>query len=87
LPEVSFIAILDAEKQGFLRSTSSLLQIIGRAARNLDGKVIMYSEKSKISAAMQDAIDITNARRKVQNQYNIDHNITPQNIISTIKSF
>lgn len=87
LPEVSFIAILDAEKQWFLRSTSSLLQIIGRASRNVDWRVIMYSEKSKISQAMQDAIDITNARRKVQNQYNIDHNITPQNIISKIKSF
>lgn len=85
LPEVSFIGILDAEKIGFLRSTSALLQIVGRAARNVNGKVIMYSHKKRLSSAMDEAITITKNRREIQHQYNVDHGITPQTIISSIK--
>lgn len=85
LPETSFIGILDAEKIGFLRSKTSLLQIIGRAARNVNGHVVMYSHGKKESIAMRDAIDETNRRRKVQEEYNRDHNITPKTIISGIK--
>ena len=85
LPEVSFIGILDAEKIGFLRSTSSLLQIIGRAARNVHGYVVMYSYKCRESTAMIEAIDITYKRRAVQHQYNLDHSITPETIVSRIK--
>lgn len=85
LPEVSFIGILDAEKIGFLRSSSALLQIIGRAARNSNGKVIMYSHQKKISAAMEEAIGETNRRREIQYVYNIEHGITPTTIISSIK--
>lgn len=85
LPEVSFIGILDAEKIGFLRSTSALLQIIGRAARNSNGHVIMYSHGCKLSTAMVEAIDITTRRREVQHQYNVEHGITPVTIVSSIK--
>jgi len=85
LPEVSFIGILDAEKIGFLRSTSSLLQIIGRAARNIHGHVVMYSHKMRHSTAMDEAIEITNRRRIVQHQYNLEHHITPETIVSRIK--
>lgn len=82
LPEVSFIAILDADKQGFLRSEKSLVQTIGRAARNVNGHVVMYA--SKITSAMQYALDETERRRKIQIQYNIDHQITPQTILKNI---
>ena len=85
LPETSFIWILDAEKVGFLRSKTSLLQIIGRAARNSNGKVIMYSHDKKISTAMRDAIDETNRRRTIQIDYNTLHGITPTTIISKVK--
>lgn len=85
LPEVSFIGILDAEKIGFLRSTSSLLQIIGRAARNVHGYVVMYSHKCRESVAMTEAIDITYKRRAIQHQYNLDNGITPETIVSRIK--
>lgn len=118
LPETSFIGILDAEKIGFLRSKTSLLQIIGRAARNANGKVVMYvhekvtKEKTKdeenseniseiekhieclntakeknlaVSVAMHDAIIETYRRRAIQHAYNIEHNITPQTVISSIK--
>lgn len=85
LPETSFIGILDAEKIGFLRSKTSLLQIIGRAARNVNGHVIMYSHGQKMSTAMIEAIEETMRRREVQIAYNIAHDITPRTIISSIK--
>ncbi len=78
LPEVSLIAILDADKEGFLRSETSLIQTVGRAARNVDGRVIMYADR--ITGSMDRAITETNRRREIQNQYNIDHDITPQSI-------
>ncbi|MEG2322001.1 MAG: excinuclease ABC subunit UvrB [Bacilli bacterium] len=83
LPEVSLVAIMDADKQGFLRSHRSLIQTIGRAARNKDGRVIMYADT--ISEAMDKAIKETNRRRKVQEQYNIEHNITPTTIIKEVR--
>lgn len=78
IPEVSLIAIMDADKQGFLRSERSLIQTIGRAARNADGKVIMYADS--ISEAMEKAISETSRRRTIQEKYNRDHNIIPQTI-------
>ncbi|MDY2574785.1 MAG: excinuclease ABC subunit UvrB [Bacilli bacterium] len=83
IPEVSLIAILDADKEGFLRSERSLIQIIGRAARNVDGRVIMYA--SKITDSMQKAINETNRRRAIQEQYNKEHNIIPKTIIKEIR--
>jgi excinuclease ABC subunit B len=78
LPEVTLVAILDADKEGFLRSETSLIQTIGRAARNVDGQVVMYADK--ITDSMQRAISETNRRRGLQKQYNIDHNINPQTV-------
>ncbi|MBR2658656.1 excinuclease ABC subunit UvrB [Candidatus Saccharibacteria bacterium] len=78
LPEVSLVAILDADKEGFLRSESALIQTIGRAARHEEGKVIMYADF--ITESMEKAIAETNRRRKIQNEYNIEHNITPTSI-------
>lgn len=78
LPEVSLVAILDADKEGFLRSETSLVQTIGRAARNVDGKVIMYADTE--TESMKRAIGETNRRRRIQHQYNIDHGITPKGI-------
>lgn len=78
LPEVSFIALLDADKIGFLRSTTSLIQIIGRAARNAEGKVVMYADR--MSDAMKEAIEETKHRRQIQEAYNKEHGITPQTI-------
>jgi len=75
LPEVSLVAILDADKEGFLRSTTSLIQTAGRGARNANGKVLMYA--SKITKSMQETIDITKKRRAKQIEYNQKHNITP----------
>lgn len=82
IPEVSLIAILDADKEGFLRSRRSLIQIIGRAARNADGKVIMYADR--ITQSMQEAIDETNRRRTIQMDYNEAHGIVPKTIIKPI---
>lgn len=83
LPEVSFIAILDADKIGFLRSTTSLIQIIGRAARNADGQVIMYADR--MSDAMKEAITETKRRRKIQMEYNQAHGITPKTIKKAVE--
>ncbi len=82
LPEVSLVAILDADKEGFLRSATALIQTIGRAARNVNGKVIMYADK--MTDSMTFAISETNRRRKKQNDYNIAHNIQPYTIIKAV---
>jgi excinuclease ABC subunit B len=83
LPEVSLVAILDADKEGFLRSTGSLIQTIGRAARNLNGRAILYADK--ITESMQRALDETGRRRALQREYNQEHNITPQSIIRPVE--
>jgi excinuclease ABC subunit B len=82
IPEVSLIGILDADKEGFLRSETSLIQTIGRAARNSNGKVIMYA--TKITRSMESAINETYRRRSIQNKYNIEHNVTPTTIFKHI---
>jgi excinuclease ABC subunit B len=82
LPEVSLVAILDADKEGFLRSTGSLIQTIGRAARNLNGRAILYADVMTMS--MKRAIDETTRRRAVQVAYNEENNITPQSIIKPL---
>ena len=83
LPEVSLIAILDADAQGFLRSETSLIQIIGRAARNSEGKVIMYADE--VTPAMQSAIEETERRRTMQENYNKEHGIIPKTIIKDVR--
>jgi len=83
LPEVSLVAILDADKEGFLRSETSLIQTIGRAARNVDGKVIMYADS--ITDSMRKAISETNRRRKIQSDYNKEHDITPKTIYKAVR--
>ena len=83
IPEVSLVAILDADKEGFLRSERSLIQTIGRAARNTDGKVIMYADE--LTESMEKAISETNRRRKIQQEYNEKHGITPKTIQKSIR--
>ena len=83
LPEVSLVAILDADKEGFLRSETSLIQTTGRAARNLEGRVIMYADK--ITKSMEKAISETNRRREIQDKYNKDHNIVPKSIVKGVR--
>lgn len=83
LPEVSLVSILDADKEGFLRSGRSLIQTIGRAARNVQGKVIMYADK--ITDSMKNALEETERRRAIQQKYNLDYGITPQTIIKPVR--
>ena len=83
IPEVSLVAILDADKEGFLRSETSLVQTIGRAARNADGQVIMYADE--VTPSMEHAIYETNRRRKIQNDYNVAHGIVPKTIVKDVR--
>jgi len=82
MPEVSLVAIMDADREGFLRSETTLIQTIGRAARNVNGKVLLYADR--ITKAMRKSIDETNRRREIQMQFNKDNNITPQTIIKKL---
>ena len=84
IPEVQLVAILDADKEGFLRSGSALIQTIGRAARNAEGRVIMYADN--MTDSMKYAIDEINRRRKIQDEYNKAHGIVPKTVISSIKN-
>ena len=83
IPEISLVAIIDADKEGFLRSETSLIQTIGRAARNAEGRVIMYADN--MTDSMKNAIEITERRRKIQQQYNEEHGITPQTIKKAVR--
>jgi excinuclease ABC subunit B len=82
LPEVALVAILDADKEGFLRSASSLIQTMGRAARNVDGMVVLYADT--ITDSMREAVSVTQRRREVQTAYNLEHGIDPQTIRKSV---
>ena len=82
IPEVSLVAILDADKEGFLRSETSLVQTVGRAARNAEGQVIMYADR--VTPSMERAINETERRRAIQQKYNLDHGIVPKTIIKDV---
>ena len=84
MPEVKLVAILDADKEGFLRSDTALIQTIGRTARNAEGRVIMYADV--MTGSMKRAIDETERRRKIQNEYNVKHGIVPKSIVKEIKN-
>jgi excinuclease ABC subunit B len=84
IPEVTLVAILDADKEGFLRSETSLIQTVGRAARNSEGKVIMYADS--VTGSMERAITETERRRAIQMEYNEKHNITPKTIIKEVRN-
>ena len=83
LPEVSLVAILDADKEGFLRSETSLIQTIGRAARNAEGRVILYADT--VTPSMKAAITETERRRKIQNEFNVAHGIVPKTIRKSVR--
>ena len=83
LPEVGLVAILDADKEGYLRSTTSLIQTVGRAARNVDGRVIMYADR--ITDSMAKTIEETNRRRALQMAYNEEHGIIPQSVQKSVR--
>ena len=83
IPEVSLVAILDADKEGFLRTETSLIQTIGRAARNIHGRVVMYADS--VSPAMTAAIKETDRRREIQEKYNKEHGIVPKTIIKEVR--
>lgn len=85
MPEVSLVAILDADKEGFLRNETSMIQVIGRAARNAHGHVIMYADR--MTKSMKYAIEETNRRRKIQEAYNTKHHIVPKTIRKKSKGF
>ncbi|MBN8689284.1 MAG: excinuclease ABC subunit UvrB [Armatimonadetes bacterium] len=84
LPEVTLVAILDADKEGFLRSSTSLIQTIGRAARNADGRVIMYADR--VTDSMQFALDETNRRREIQSKYNEENNVSPRTVVKEVRA-
>ena len=83
LPEVSLVAILDADKEGFLRSEQALIQTVGRAARHVEGRVVMYADR--VTDSMRKTIDETERRRKIQEQYNKEHDITPTGISKAVE--